>query len=215
MLDRLKKHAPRGTEKEQLRLYVPEAFFMRECRVAVRPKEEIIELFELVLEYYKDRKYVIKGDFRRNTEDQERSLISERTIRKWEDNKKHIELGCISDPEKTDMYLLKPDAREVRHCTSFNLHVFAPVMLLSSCMKPPLIFLSIHRPLRRETNGHAFVEPAASKGTIMSTKRASKVSIQVLLSTKPCRHLVISGGIKRWESSTAIGSTMVCEIPES
>lgn len=121
MLDRLKKHAPAGTNKEELRQYVPEAFFMRECRLAVRPPEEISDLFDLVLGYYKDRKYVVKGDFRRGTEDQERSLISERTMKKWEDNKKHVELGCLSDPEGKDMYLLKPDAREVRHLTYISL----------------------------------------------------------------------------------------------
>ena len=117
MLDRLKEHAPDGTDVEQLRQYVPEHFVMRECRVAVHSPEEIIDLIELVLGYYKDRKYVVKGDFRRGTEDQERSLISERTMKKWEDNKKHVEQGCIKDPEGKDMYLRKPDAREVRHLT--------------------------------------------------------------------------------------------------
>lgn len=113
MLERLAHHAGAGTDIEEIRRYVPESYLMRECRLSVRPAEEIKELIEQILQHYKDRKYVVKGDARRGTEDQQRSLVSERTMAKWAENKRHVEQGCLNDPTGQGMYLLKPDAREV------------------------------------------------------------------------------------------------------
>lgn len=114
VLDRLLQHSGNGITLEQLRRFVPEAYFMRLCRLSVRPKEEILENINLIIDWYKDRKYPVKGNFRRGTVDQERSLVSDRTVAKWEDNKKHVEGECLNDPPGVDVYLLKPNAREVR-----------------------------------------------------------------------------------------------------
>ena len=80
---------------------------MRECRLAVRPKGEMMELIQLVLDYYKDRKYIVKGNSRRGTDDQEQCLVIGRTMKKWEENKQHVQKGCLNDPPGKDVYIRK------------------------------------------------------------------------------------------------------------
>lgn len=82
-----------------------ESFFLHECRTRVRDPKEIEELVGLVLEYYRERVYPVKGDPRRGTGDREAALVTDVTIEKWQEIKKHV--GCLVDPPNMDVYVLK------------------------------------------------------------------------------------------------------------
>jgi hypothetical protein len=107
---------------EELRENLPQSFFMDRCRLTVRPKEQIIELIVQVLELFKTTKYRVKADPSRGLAEREVPLVSERTMRVWEDLKEHIMKGCLNDPEGVEAYVLKHNAPQV----SILLHTWPP-----------------------------------------------------------------------------------------
>jgi hypothetical protein len=89
---------------------LPENFFLRECRTTVRSAEQIIERVEDVLDYYKDRLHPVQGDPARGTADKEAALVTEHTLKRWEEVKQHT--GCLQDPEGATVYYVKAKRME-------------------------------------------------------------------------------------------------------
>lgn len=71
----------------------------------MRPPEQIESNIQELLDYYRGRLYVVKGDPQRGTQDREAALVNERTMDVWRQLQRHVR--CIQDPKDTDVYILK------------------------------------------------------------------------------------------------------------
>ena len=80
---------------------------MDECRLRIRPPQEIERFIELLLEYYQQRTYVVVGDGRRGIQDRESPVVLPRTMEVWNNNKSHVLKGCLNDPPDFDVYYPK------------------------------------------------------------------------------------------------------------
>ena len=80
---------------------------MDQCRLVVRPAEEIERHIDLLLEYYKQTEYVVGGDARRGYQDRRSPLVLQRTMDVWNSNRSHVREGCLNNPPLQSVYLPK------------------------------------------------------------------------------------------------------------
>jgi hypothetical protein len=89
--------------------YIPHSYFVERCRRAVRKVPELVRNIESVLEFYQSNTYHVPGNPEKGIPDRDIALVTDRTWTVWERLKeKHVEKGCLQDPEGVDLYIEKP-----------------------------------------------------------------------------------------------------------
>lgn len=154
---------------------------MKYCRLAIRPVAQQVELIERVLEYYKSRKYVVKGNPRQGRPDMQRELVTNATVHIWETQcKPHVVNGCVADPPHVQVYRPKPNAPPVIAyfiATLSTLHaMYRHMTLVYWCVQHmTIVYVGVNRRVQHQSGTTAPEAPATTRGTIMLTSSASTI----------------------------------------